>query len=634
MVIPSNEVRVIKELPSFYLTAAFSLGAYVWTTFILVVNTKDQVDIWEAIVTFLFLPLMVWMSYKSDNGAVDWILVKLRLIKPDKANLATQLHGARHSQFVQEVRSSLRATSKELREEAVEMAKEKVALVGFKEEHMVVSLTNEDQKIRIPVVASGYRGIKGVKAKFTTHRFTAVPDVAYTHIDGGIVVFDEEETEKFIELTISAWTGNKVRSSLLLILEDAQGADFHPDTDGGDQCAILTVILSAHLLGAPEGWRRVLGAVVDMDGVYFGLSSWKEQLFTAVYVGGDPEESKDASASDWALHLMALPWKLIFALCPPPCFFGGWLCFFGSLFGIAVLTSFVSDLAELFGCVIGTEDVVTGITFVALGTSMPDLFASLAAATGDETADASVVNVTGSNSVNVFLGLGLPWTICSIYWAFKERTPQWESCYPEMAAKLNAAGDLTSMVFVVEAGFVGFSVLTFCVVCLSTLFIIMLRRRYLHAELGGPFRPKIICGSVMLMFWISWISVVTWRVFRFEIMSFSELAGGGILYLSVVFLGVLVAFVSIYRNRITDVQAREAQAVRRFSTRSSNHSESEHLDRESVGEPSAEITAAKNQPGQQLSEQGSIKDPLSGEIAKDSAGSGHATDAGDVVEGL
>jgi solute carrier family 8 (sodium/calcium exchanger) len=60
------------------------------------------------------------------------------------------------------------------------------------------------------------------------------------------------------------------------------------------------------------------------------------------------------------------------------------------------------------------KDEVTAITFVALGTSLPDTFASKAAAIGDKTADASIGNVTGSNSVNVFLGLGLPWLIASI----------------------------------------------------------------------------------------------------------------------------------------------------------------------------------------------------------------------------
>ena len=55
------------------------------------------------------------------------------------------------------------------------------------------------------------------------------------------------------------------------------------------------------------------------------------------------------------------------------------------------------------------------ITIVAIGTSLPDLFASMKAATDGRYADSAVGNVTGSNSVNVFLGLGLPWVIAVIY---------------------------------------------------------------------------------------------------------------------------------------------------------------------------------------------------------------------------
>merc|ERR1719174_1250456 len=66
---------------------------------------------------------------------------------------------------------------------------------------------------------------------------------------------------------------------------------------------------------------------------------------------------------------------------------------------------------ELSAVSLTLPDAITAITFVALGTSLPDTFASKSAATQDETADNSVGNVTGSNSVNVFLGLGLPWLI-------------------------------------------------------------------------------------------------------------------------------------------------------------------------------------------------------------------------------
>ena len=53
---------------------------------------------------------------------------------------------------------------------------------------------------------------------------------------------------------------------------------------------------------------------------------------------------------------------------------------------------------------------------LAVGTSLPDTFASKQATIESPDADAAVGNITGSNSVNVFLGLGLPWVIASVYY--------------------------------------------------------------------------------------------------------------------------------------------------------------------------------------------------------------------------
>ena len=122
-------------------------------------------------------------------------------------------------------------------------------------------------------------------------------------------------------------------------------------------------------------------------------------------------------------HLCCVIFQLLFAFIPPPHIYNGWLSFFISLGVIGLLTAIVGDLAGIFGCLVGLKDSVTSITFVALGTSLPDLFASKQAATMEKTADNSIGNVTGSNSVNVFLGLGLPWVLAAIYWTAKVRLP-------------------------------------------------------------------------------------------------------------------------------------------------------------------------------------------------------------------
>ena len=70
----------------------------------------------------------------------------------------------------------------------------------------------------------------------------------------------------------------------------------------------------------------------------------------------------------------------------------------------------------------------------------------LEAAMSDPTADAAVGNVTGSNAVNVFLGLGLPWMIGALYWSRKGATPERAARYPDQAALYPQGG------FVVPAG--------------------------------------------------------------------------------------------------------------------------------------------------------------------------------------
>ena len=96
---------------------------------------------------------------------------------------------------------------------------------------------------------------------------------------------------------------------------------------------------------------------------------------------------------------------------------------------IGVTTIFIADLASMFGCSLEMSPSMCAITFVALGTSLPDTFASKTAAQAEPYADASIGNVTGSNAVNVFLGLGLPWLIAAAYWDSEKANEDWLAKY-------------------------------------------------------------------------------------------------------------------------------------------------------------------------------------------------------------
>merc|ERR1712223_1153804 len=160
------------------------------------------------------------------------------------------------------------------------------------------------------------------------------------------------------------------------------------------------------------------------NSIMVGSSSWLEQFSDAFTVQaeddddeeeGDEGEEKMPSCGDYIMHFLTLPWKLIFAFIPPTAIYDGYPTFVISIFFIGGCTAIIGDIAGHLGCFINLKDCVNAIAFVALGTSVPDTFASKTAAIEDETADASVGNVTGSNAVNVFLGIGIAWTMAAIY---------------------------------------------------------------------------------------------------------------------------------------------------------------------------------------------------------------------------
>ena len=123
----------------------------------------------------------------------------------------------------------------------------------------------------------------------------------------------------------------------------------------------------------------------------------------------------NVTMSEALTQFVTIFWKVVFSLVPPREWGGGWPAFLVALGMIGVVTAVVGAVATLFGCVLTVPLPVTGITFVALGTSLPDTFASMTAARTSDSADSAVGNVTGSNSVNVFLGMGLPYLFAA-YW--------------------------------------------------------------------------------------------------------------------------------------------------------------------------------------------------------------------------
>lgn len=205
----------------------------------------------------------------------------------------------------------------------------------------------------------------------------------------------------------------------------------------------------------------------------------------------------DISAMDGAMHFMCIGWKLFFAFIPPPHLLGGWACFVGALAFIGIVTAVVGEFANLFGCVLGVKPSITAITFVALGTSLPDTFASMAAAQQEKYADSAVGNVTGSNSVNVFLGLGLPWVIATA----------WSKGFVDEKTGVNYPG------YYVPAGSLGFSVVVFIACAILCVIVLLARRVIVGGELGGSQFGRSISAMFLSSLWLIYVIISTLQAY-------------------------------------------------------------------------------------------------------------------------
>jgi len=372
--------------------------------------------------------------------------------------------------------------------------------------------TGEDAEITIKVARQN-----GSTGKITC-KFRTEDDTAKAHYDyepaEGTLEFEHQQMFQTVDLKLLARGRYERCEKFRLLLEDATGGGtFNKDTDGAEECAILTIWVETGQVQKQRVERLFNRVSTSWEKSKVGHSNWRSQFVEALFVNGGDDEESDEEASpslmDWATHIITVPWKLFFALVPPTDYCGGWVCFVCSLLMIGVVTAYIGDMANLVGCTMGVPAEVTAITFVALGTSLPDTFASKTAATQDPYADASVGNVTGSNSVNVFLGLGLPWMLASLYWTVNDPNSKWVGLYaldPDIDLKWRESG-----AFIVKADNLGFSVMIFSSCAFACITVLYVRRMAFGGELGGPKIWQYVTACSLVGLWVTFVVLFSWK---------------------------------------------------------------------------------------------------------------------------
>ncbi len=67
LAVASPEVRTIKATKVFAVITVFGIFAYVWLAVIVVVISPHVIEIWEALMTLLFYPILVGLAYVADR---------------------------------------------------------------------------------------------------------------------------------------------------------------------------------------------------------------------------------------------------------------------------------------------------------------------------------------------------------------------------------------------------------------------------------------------------------------------------------------------------------------------------------------------------------------------------------------
>jgi len=361
-----------------------------------------------------------------------------------------------------------------------------------------------DETIQI-VVKRKVGGRGRITCKYETEDDTAIAGADYEYAAGELV-WECGQMTACIPLTIKARGRYESTEHFRLIIKDIEGgAKFDKTTDGGAESCVMYVRIHANV-ATKERVDKILSNIkVNWDKAAIGHSNWRSQFKDALFVNGGEDSEEPVKPLDFIMHFLNLPWKLLCAIIPPTDFCDGWACFVCTLMVIGLVTAVIGDMAGLLGCCLfgPGNDGITAITFVALGTSLPDTFASKTAAQQDPYADASIGNVTGSNSVNVFLGLGLPWMVAAIYWPIAGPNQKWTDKYSQQEWIINPGFQGGALV-VQDPGLAN-SVLVFsvcAVVCMGTF---LLRRKFCGGELGGPTFSKYLTAAFFIVLWFIFV---------------------------------------------------------------------------------------------------------------------------------
>ena len=187
--------------------------------------------------------------------------------------------------------------------------------------------------------------------------------------------------------------GNVVGSNIanIALILGVTGLLYTCATDKHTLSVDLPFMVLACVLLAVVGMTGSIGRITGIIGVLMLVAFIVWQIRTSREKGEDKETEEKTTYPLWLSILMVV------------------LSITAMVFGSHFLVDGARDVASA----LGVSERVIGLTIVAVGTSLPELFASVMSAKRGET-DLAIGNIIGSVSFNVFFVVGVSSAICPI----------------------------------------------------------------------------------------------------------------------------------------------------------------------------------------------------------------------------
>uniref|UniRef100_A0AAV2JK90 Calx-beta domain-containing protein n=1 Tax=Knipowitschia caucasica TaxID=637954 RepID=A0AAV2JK90_KNICA len=94
-VVPDGETRKVKHLRVFFVTASWSIFAYIWLYMILSVISPGVVQVWEGLLTFFFFPICVLFAWVADRRLLIYKYVYKRYRTGKQRGMIIETEGDR-----------------------------------------------------------------------------------------------------------------------------------------------------------------------------------------------------------------------------------------------------------------------------------------------------------------------------------------------------------------------------------------------------------------------------------------------------------------------------------------------------------------------------------------------------------